>query len=196
MTPGLGKDIQCHIWPYLQIHTWPNLQITRSYIRSHIKWSVCLVIAYDHFNLPRGLVWVCIVLRSIIFLDILPTSEWYMSLSWEHLHWPSPPHPGTHPRWGDVGSVENVASVATHEHNNTKYLTTQSNDYVWQEDYLHHPRWIRQRFLWNHSVSFQAIYKTALTIYTIWLKGLRKCYIFVTQDSFKHFTFCAPLNLL
>ena len=37
----------------------PNLQITRSDIRPHIKWVVCLVIAYGHFNLPWGIVWVC-----------------------------------------------------------------------------------------------------------------------------------------
>ena len=36
-----------------------NLQITRSEIRPHIKWAVTLVIAYGHFNLPRGFVWVC-----------------------------------------------------------------------------------------------------------------------------------------
>ena len=36
-----------------------NLQIVRSDIRPHIKWAVSLVIAYGHFNLPRGIVWVC-----------------------------------------------------------------------------------------------------------------------------------------
>ena len=37
----------------------PNLQITRSDIRPHIKWVVCLVTAYGHFDLPWGIVWVC-----------------------------------------------------------------------------------------------------------------------------------------
>ena len=36
-----------------------NLQITRSDIRPHIKWVVCVVIAYGHYNLPWGIVWVC-----------------------------------------------------------------------------------------------------------------------------------------
>ena len=40
-------------------HTFLNLQITRSDIRPHIKWPVSLVIAYGHFNLPQGIVWVC-----------------------------------------------------------------------------------------------------------------------------------------
>ena len=38
-----------------------NLQITRSDIRPHIKWAVSLVIAYGHFNLPQGFVWVGMV---------------------------------------------------------------------------------------------------------------------------------------
>ena len=37
-----------------------NLQITRSDIRPHIKWTASLVIAYGHFNLPRGFVWICV----------------------------------------------------------------------------------------------------------------------------------------
>ena len=36
-----------------------RLQITRSGIRPHQKWAVSLVIAYGHFNLPWGFVWVC-----------------------------------------------------------------------------------------------------------------------------------------
>ena len=36
-----------------------SLQITRSDVRPHIKWDVSLVIAYGHFNLPQGFVWVC-----------------------------------------------------------------------------------------------------------------------------------------
>ena len=55
MTPGLRKDIRCHVCPYFL----KNLQITRLYIKLHIKWAVSLVIAYGHFNLPRGFVWVC-----------------------------------------------------------------------------------------------------------------------------------------
>ena len=37
----------------------PNLQITRSDIRPHIKWVVCLVIVYSHFNLPWRIAWAC-----------------------------------------------------------------------------------------------------------------------------------------
>ena len=53
MTPGLSKDIQCHVWPYF----FPNLHITRSDIRPHIKWAVSLVIAYGHghINISWGL---------------------------------------------------------------------------------------------------------------------------------------------
>ena len=36
-----------------------NLQITRSDIRPHIKWAVCVVTAYGNFNIPWGIVWVC-----------------------------------------------------------------------------------------------------------------------------------------
>ena len=36
-----------------------NLQITRSDIALHIKWAVSPVIAYGHFNIPQGFVWVC-----------------------------------------------------------------------------------------------------------------------------------------
>ena len=36
-----------------------TLQVTRSDIRLHIKLAVSLVIAYGHFNLPQGFVWVC-----------------------------------------------------------------------------------------------------------------------------------------
>ena len=37
----------------------PNLQIIRSDIRPHIKCVVRLVTAHGHFNLPKGIVWVC-----------------------------------------------------------------------------------------------------------------------------------------
>ena len=38
-----------------------NLQISRSDIRPHIKWVVSLVIAYGHFNLSQGFVWIYMV---------------------------------------------------------------------------------------------------------------------------------------
>ena len=50
MTPGLSKDIRCHVGP-VSI----NLQITRSDIRSHRKWTVSLVISCVHFNFLKGL---------------------------------------------------------------------------------------------------------------------------------------------
>ena len=56
MTPGLSKDIRCHVRMTI---LFLNLQITRSDIRPHIKWAVSLMIAYGHFNLPQGFVWVC-----------------------------------------------------------------------------------------------------------------------------------------
>ena len=61
MTSGLSKghSVSC------VDHTFPNLQITRSDIRPHIKWAVSLVIAYGHFNLPRGFVWVCMRTYSL-----------------------------------------------------------------------------------------------------------------------------------
>ena len=54
MTPGLSKDIQCHVSPYVFL----ILQITRSDIRLHIPWTVSLVIAYCPFNPPQWFVWV------------------------------------------------------------------------------------------------------------------------------------------
>ena len=39
-------------------HTHQNLQITRSDIRPHTKWTVSLMIAYGHFNILQGFVWV------------------------------------------------------------------------------------------------------------------------------------------
>ena len=41
----------------MQDHDFLNLQVTRSDMRPHIKWAVSLVIAYGHFNLPQGFVW-------------------------------------------------------------------------------------------------------------------------------------------
>ena len=48
-----GHSVSCMTILFL------NLQIIRSDIRPHIKWVVSLVIAYGHFNLPLGFVWVC-----------------------------------------------------------------------------------------------------------------------------------------
>ena len=42
MTPGLSKDIQCHVWSYF----YKQVQISRSDIRPHIKWAVSLVILH------------------------------------------------------------------------------------------------------------------------------------------------------
>ena len=36
-----------------------NLEITRSAIRTYIKWAVSLVIAYGHFNLSQGCELLC-----------------------------------------------------------------------------------------------------------------------------------------
>ena len=45
MTPGLSKDIRCHVWPI--DHTfYKQVQISRSDIRPHIKWAVSLVILH------------------------------------------------------------------------------------------------------------------------------------------------------
>ena len=41
-----------------------NLQITRSDVKPHMKWVVSLVIAFGHFNLPQGFVWVCMGYQS------------------------------------------------------------------------------------------------------------------------------------
>ena len=45
MTPGLSKNIQCHVGPY----TLFRLQITSADIRPQVKWAVKLVTADDHF---------------------------------------------------------------------------------------------------------------------------------------------------
>ena len=54
-------------------HTLPigilNLQITKSDIRPHIKWSVSLVTAHGHFNLPQGFVWGNILTSSAPRVD-------------------------------------------------------------------------------------------------------------------------------
>ena len=64
MTPGLSKDIlppPPPPPPHTHTHSilFLNLQITRSDIRPHTKRTVFLVIAYGHFNLPHGFMWVC-----------------------------------------------------------------------------------------------------------------------------------------
>ena len=48
MTPGLSKDILCHVWPYFFyfLQTSANQQIRLSDIRPHIKWAVSLVILH------------------------------------------------------------------------------------------------------------------------------------------------------
>ena len=51
-------------------HTFLNLQITRSDISPHIKWAVSLVIAYGHFNLPRGLYGDGLYHRSLLVYSI------------------------------------------------------------------------------------------------------------------------------
>ena len=55
-------------------HTFPKLQITRSDIRPHIKWTVCLVIAYGHLNLPQGFVWICMG-KHTHFITPIPTPD-------------------------------------------------------------------------------------------------------------------------
>ena len=53
MTPGLSKDIWCHVGPYSSL----CLQITKSESRAHV--TVSLVIADRQLNLPQGFMWVC-----------------------------------------------------------------------------------------------------------------------------------------
>ena len=43
VTPGLSKDILCHVGPYF---FYKQVQISRSDIRPHIKWAVSLVILH------------------------------------------------------------------------------------------------------------------------------------------------------
>ena len=57
LTPGLNKDIRCHVWPYYFL----CLQITKSDIGPQAKWALSRPIAEGHFNLPQGFggyVWV------------------------------------------------------------------------------------------------------------------------------------------
>ena len=76
MTPGLSKDIRCHVWPYF----YKQVQISRSDIRPHIKWAVSLVILHmiTSIFLPAlcGYIWVNI-------LTLSPRG----GLSWEKLSW-------------------------------------------------------------------------------------------------------------
>ena len=44
-TPGLSRDIQCHVWPYC-FQTCISPDQTLGYTQ---KWAVCLVIAVRHF---------------------------------------------------------------------------------------------------------------------------------------------------
>ena len=55
MTPGLRKDIRCHVSP----HVFLNLKSPDQTLGHIIKLAVSLVIAYGHFNHPQGFVWVC-----------------------------------------------------------------------------------------------------------------------------------------
>ena len=55
MTPGLSKDNRCHVWSYF-FSKLANHQIRHQIW--HKNWAVILVIAYGHFNLPQGFVWV------------------------------------------------------------------------------------------------------------------------------------------
>ena len=56
MTPGLRKDIWCHVWPYYYLY----LQITKSDMRPQVKWAVSLVIAHDDVNLSLEFKLVCL----------------------------------------------------------------------------------------------------------------------------------------
>ena len=56
----IAIDSGCMTILFLKLH------ITRSDITPHIKWAVCLVIAYGHFIVPRGFVRVCIWVNILI----------------------------------------------------------------------------------------------------------------------------------
>ena len=60
MTPGLGKDIRCHVWPY----SFLCLHITRSDIRLHLKWAVSLVMAHGHWIFHT---WVCVGMNELTY---------------------------------------------------------------------------------------------------------------------------------
>ena len=55
MTPGLRKDIWCHVSPYFIL----CLQIPRAEIQQQEKLAVNLVTVDGHLNLLQGFVWVC-----------------------------------------------------------------------------------------------------------------------------------------
>ena len=55
MTPGLSKDIQCHVWPYF-LEARANQQIRHQ--ATHKVGCQPGDFAYCHFNLPPGFVWV------------------------------------------------------------------------------------------------------------------------------------------
>ena len=61
MTPGLSKDIRCHVWPYF-------LSTCKSDIRPHIKWAVSLVNLHMATSISRqglcGYIWVIILILS------------------------------------------------------------------------------------------------------------------------------------
>ena len=65
MTPGLSKDILSHVWLYF---FYKQVQISRSDIRSHIKWAVSLVILHMVTSISLwglcGYIWVNILTLS------------------------------------------------------------------------------------------------------------------------------------
>ena len=86
MTPGLSKDIRCHVWPYvskLAIHQIAD-------IRSHIKWAVSLVIAHMVPSIfLRGLcsyVWVNILTLSPLYLCACRGSHAHLLLELKSAH--------------------------------------------------------------------------------------------------------------
>ena len=62
MTPGLDKDIQCHEHLYL----CPGVAKHQIKPKAFTEWTVSLMIADSHFNLPQD--FVCVYLRAIAML--------------------------------------------------------------------------------------------------------------------------------
>ena len=57
MIPGFSKDIRYHVYDHIFSKlSHHKLGHTPG---PHMKRAVTLMIAYSHFNLPRGFVWVC-----------------------------------------------------------------------------------------------------------------------------------------
>ena len=55
MKHGTNKDFLSHVGRYSFLCS----PIAKLHIGPQVKWTVSLVIADGHFNLTRGLVWVC-----------------------------------------------------------------------------------------------------------------------------------------